>query len=78
MKSFKFKYRGMKLTAREKSSDETISPKTLMIHHDYINTNDLSKVRGWTASGCLGERVGDHPTFKYIEVLSTFYQGETE
>jgi hypothetical protein len=79
MKPFKFKHRGMTLTARPMSPSETISEKSLQALTDYgpIRPEDFSKVK-WTPSSCVGEKVADHPDRVYIVVLSSYYQGESQ
>lgn len=74
MNKFKIKHRGMKITVRPMAANEVIDDRTLMVHKEFINDDDLSNPNiRWTTSNCIGEKVGDHPDFAYIKVLSSFY-----
>lgn len=76
-KPFKFKHRGMTLTARPKSDGEFISKKTLMAMPIYDGQPFDPNRANWMGSRCVGETCGQHSGRWYIEVLSPFYQGES-
>lgn len=70
---FKFKYGGMTMIARRMMPDEIIDKKSLCRHRDFSRGTE----GGWHASGCVGERVDEHPDWEYIIVISKFFQGES-
>lgn len=73
-KPFKFKYGGIKLTARPMDENEVIQKKTLW----RPNVFDAGcMTQGWQPSGCVGEPVSEYPEREYILVLSPYYKGES-
>lgn len=77
LKPFKFKYGGMKLTARPMAPNEVIDQKSLMCLRDSAFDRPFPK-RNWLASGCVGDFVSEHPDRDYILVLSPFFKGESQ
>ena len=85
----KIKHNGQKVTIRVMSGDEVIKTTSLKAYkmglcHENFDFNDpdpnieidYSRTQ-WTPSACVGDKVSEHPSFLYIEVLSSFYRGES-
>ena len=75
-KPFKFKHRGMTLTARPMAENEVITEKTLQ-YQPLTPGQAFTPHVQWTGSRCVGEPCSLHPQRWYIEVLSPFFSGES-
>lgn len=76
-KEFSIKHNGLKYRARVLSDEDTITKHSL---HTYRHTNDIEyliKSAKFLPSGCVGDKVGNHPYRLYIEIVSPHYEGES-
>ena len=78
-KPFKINYNGFKLKVRLMEDSEVINEKTLQYlrrDHQHPTIEQLKQAK-WYPSGCVGDKVYEHPDRVYVVVLSEFYQGES-